>query len=319
MKQENGNMFIQEDLTSNNAQVNIPQQAIPGIVSATGESVETLHCARCGAEMRQGARYCMKCGNLNYDHQENKGMKQSVIDNIKYKDYAGGLETAMTNGIEIPDEVRSFPYRSCLVTNIILFIISISLIGAAGYFSERLTLQLGIVMGVVTLITFILSYAYQRMLIKANANWWSVFIPFYNLYTYFKVALDNGGLFWLLFIPGIGLIVGIVAAYKLGKKFYKNGWLMVFFPFIMIPLIGFDKNVIYRDDREVSLKKYSSRLTLDGTKRSKAEKAYRLKKGILSFISFVAFFGFIYYFRDYARAICEVFYQMVLDQIEYWK
>ena len=32
-------------------------------------------CSRCGAEMKSNSRYCMKCGNLNYDHEANQGMK----------------------------------------------------------------------------------------------------------------------------------------------------------------------------------------------------------------------------------------------------
>ena len=34
----------------------------------------TIYCSRCGAPMKNGARYCMKCGNLNPEHPENKSI-----------------------------------------------------------------------------------------------------------------------------------------------------------------------------------------------------------------------------------------------------
>ena len=34
-----------------------------------------IYCSRCGAEMKSSSRYCMKCGNLNYDHEANKDLK----------------------------------------------------------------------------------------------------------------------------------------------------------------------------------------------------------------------------------------------------
>ena len=36
----------------------------------------TIYCSRCGAEMKASSRYCMKCGNLNYDHPDNASMKK---------------------------------------------------------------------------------------------------------------------------------------------------------------------------------------------------------------------------------------------------
>ena len=33
---------------------------------------EMIYCSRCGEAMKASSRYCMKCGNLNYDHPENR-------------------------------------------------------------------------------------------------------------------------------------------------------------------------------------------------------------------------------------------------------
>ena len=37
-----------------------------------------IYCSRCGAKMSSNSRYCMKCGNLNYDHEANKSMKPFI-------------------------------------------------------------------------------------------------------------------------------------------------------------------------------------------------------------------------------------------------
>ena len=35
-----------------------------------------IYCSKCGAPMKEDARYCMKCGTLNYDHPDNQYMKK---------------------------------------------------------------------------------------------------------------------------------------------------------------------------------------------------------------------------------------------------
>ena len=37
-----------------------------------------VFCSKCGAEMKLSSRYCMKCGNLNYDHPLNVSMRDYV-------------------------------------------------------------------------------------------------------------------------------------------------------------------------------------------------------------------------------------------------
>ena len=36
---------------------------------------DVIYCNRCGAPMKKNQRYCMKCGNLNYDHPDNRSMR----------------------------------------------------------------------------------------------------------------------------------------------------------------------------------------------------------------------------------------------------
>ena len=42
---------------------------------------QKIYCQRCGAEMNSNSRYCMKCGNLNYDHNANETMRPYIQDN----------------------------------------------------------------------------------------------------------------------------------------------------------------------------------------------------------------------------------------------
>lgn len=319
MKQEKGHMFIQEgELTDTEVQNNnVLQQTvtIPGGTS-TSNNTEMIRCARCGAEMKKDARYCMKCGNLNYALQENKSMKQNVIDTIKYKDYVGGLETAQKNGIEVPDEVRSYPYKSCLITNILLFLVPFLLFVAISFLLDIVNVGIIAGVGISLILLFVLAYAYQRMLIKAGEDWWSIFVPFYNMVVYFKLALGKGWYFILTFIPLVGFIVSAVASYKLAKKFNKNGWLMIFFPFIMIPLIGFDNKVYYINDKEISLKNYKvAAQSLDGKKKTNVEKSYRAKQFIFSVIVLIGFGFTVYLGWDYIKEAYEFF----LKQLEFFK
>lgn len=266
MNQDNSNVFVEN-------------------TDSTGTSknrADYITCGRCGADMKKEARYCMKCGNLNYLNEENAFMKQYAINDIKQGNYISGLENAKNNGLDVPKDVVNHPYRKCLITNIILHLIPIVLI-----------IILAVVLGgefpvaaiigcvVFCVILFIEAYSWQRMVIKAGERWWSYFVPGYSMYVFFKIALGNGWLFLIMCIPGIGGILSLVAFYKLGKKFYKNGWLTLFFPFIMIPIIGFGKHTEYRLTEQKTTQTLSSP-TVDSKGRTQVERNYRRKKAILT-------------------------------------
>lgn len=312
MKQENNHMFIQDgELVNSQSQTNLSQQ---GTSIKTDNSSEIIKCARCGAEMKKFARYCMKCGNLNYNNQENEFMKQYAINNIKYKDYTGGLETAKNNGLEVPEEVVTYPYRSCLVTNIFLFIISLLAYVGLMILADEFNLIYLITIIILLGISFTVSYAYQRILIKAGSPWWSVYIPLYNLYIYFKVALGNGWLFLLLFLPFIDFIVAIMAEYELARRFNKSGWLMILFPFIMIPIIGFSKEAVYTQEVEMSLKNYKA-ASLDNNGKSSVEKKYRAKKTLITLIFLIIIVCALWFGKEYIIKAYEFF----LEQLDFFK
>lgn len=298
MDQDNHNVFIEN--TNNNG---------------TPPKQEIIICGRCGAEMKKDSRYCMKCGNLNYEHKENAFMKQYAIDNIKQGDYIEGIETAKNNGMEVPKEVVNHPYKACLITNIILYAIPLVLLIVAYVFlGDKLDVNLtGIMIGgvIAYVIMFIEAYAYQRMVIKAGEKWWSYFIPFYNMYVFFKISFRKGWMFLLTIIPVVGMIVAFVGLYKLGKKFYKSGWLMLFFPWIMIPVIGFDKEADYCFEELKPLKSLEP-VKLDSKGRSKKERSYRAKEAFMTVIVLVGFVAFIFLGWDYIVDAWE----FVVEQFE---
>ncbi len=82
MKQGKSHMFIQEGEISS-----IDEQNVGIPATANSSTTTIINCSRCGAQMRNDARYCMKCGNLNYAHQENKSMQQYATNNSKDNDY----------------------------------------------------------------------------------------------------------------------------------------------------------------------------------------------------------------------------------------
>lgn len=296
MNQENNNTFI----------TNTDNDVLP-------KNDKMIICGRCGAEMKKDARYCMKCGNLNYAHQENTFMKQYAIDNIKQGNYIPGLETAKNNGMEVPKEVVNHPYRACLITNIILHFIPIVLLVIAILlldvnFSFNIVTLVGLILYI---IFFFIAYAYQRILIKSGEKWWYYFIPIYNFYIFFKIALGNGWLFLLMLVPIVGMFAVFVALYKLGKKFSRNGWLTLFFPIIMFMIIAFDKNAHYdSNDKAVVEKK---EIKVDSKGRTEVENSYRAKRTLFSIVVLIGFGLVVWLGWDYIIIAYEFFLEQLKE------
>lgn len=82
-----------------------------------------------------------------------------------------------------------------------------------------------------------------KMFTKAGEKGWASIIPFYNAYVEFRIAGLNPWLFLLLLIPFVNVIVSIWVSIKLGTQFGKSiVWsifLLILFPFIGYPMLGF--------------------------------------------------------------------------------
>jgi hypothetical protein len=90
--------------------------------------------------------------------------------------------------------------------------------------------------------------SYWKIFEKAGQPWRGVFIPFYNIYLMLKVAGRPGArLRWLLLPPVFGILM-IVTIFDLTKRFWKHrafGIGILLLPFIFIPILAFDKSIIY--------------------------------------------------------------------------
>lgn len=78
---------------------------------------------------------------------------------------------------------------------------------------------------------------------KAGEAGWKAIIPFYNLYTKYKMFWGNGWLFLLTIIPVVNVIVGIIVNHKMSKAFgHGLGFTLglVFFPYIFCMILGFN-------------------------------------------------------------------------------
>ena len=297
INQENSNVFVDNTSTTNDG-------------STT--KADIIFCGRCGAEMKKDARYCMKCGNLNYAHKDNEFMKQYAINNIDNGNYISGISTAKTNGMGVPEDVVKRPYRSALVANILLLgiplVLILIIILAFADIGSLILPYLGIVL--VFGIIFLYTYSAQRMRIKAGEKWWSVYIPVYSTYVMYKMAFGKGWYFIFGIIPFTAPIAVLILDYNIGKRFGKNGWLTLFFPFVMFPIIGFDKDAEFSP--VVKLKADPSMMEVDKKGRTKVEKSYRAKQAVMSVIVIIGFILFLILGSDYIAMAWEFF----LEQFE---
>ena len=297
----------------------VPQAPAQASVVATEAPATTnssvILCPKCGSEMKKDSRYCMKCGQLNYAHPDNESMKQYAWQSIKEGNYVSGANMSnkqpLSMGSSNSSSVSSTnPFKACLITNIILHsaivVLPILLCLAVGA-------EIDIVGVVINLISagllFLFNYSLQAMYIKAGEPWWGAFVPFYCVYLLYKIALGNGWIFLTMLIPIVGPIVSLIMLYNLGTKFYKNGWLTLFFPFVMIPVIGLDKNSEYsllaRSETDTSV------LTVDTSKKTQSEKKYGRKKAIIGLLTAVVFGAITYFLWPYILPLVEKIIELV--------
>ena len=217
----------------------------------------TTFCSRCGSEVNSNARYCMKCGNLNPDHPDNKGMSKFI--NTKQESYQVGSGKVLTNinanattgradDVAIGDKMGSF--TMCFLLNFGLFILLT--FGAIFFFYVSYD---GDVVGMITsylpyyVIGFsVLSielYSAQLVFMKMNKPWWAALIPFYNFYVIADAIYGNNYIRFLTLIPVVGQIISLYLLYKMGDCFKKSKLSMLVLPFIMLPIVGFGESSFY--------------------------------------------------------------------------
>ena len=249
----------------------------------SSSSVDIIYCSKCGGEMKRTARYCMKCGNLNFDHPDNDFMKRYTDSNVKDGVFISG-EASVNNK-------STNQFKACFLINLVIhillgFICLIPTVVSTDY------LRVSIVGIVAVCLLFLFNYSFQCVYIKANKTWWSYFVPFYGNYVFFEISMSFGWWFVVTFIPVIGTLINFVAYYKLGKKFYKSGILTMLFPFVMIPIIGLDKKIkIINFDQQSNLEVNQ----VDKHGKTKTERDYGRNKLFLSGIILIVL-GIVMYF-----------------------
>lgn len=335
------NKFINaqnEDTTDHNVFINVAENgeenqkvenAASDFVTISYDNVDSattnpdiIFCAKCGSEMKKNARYCMKCGNLNYDHPDNEHMKKIAMKSFTNGEFISGvsLDGTMKNqssGISST--------KICLIVNLCLYFLPLIafIILLIPTFSSDVSLSLLTCFGyaVICAVCFLYSYSIQLIFIKSGEPWWGYYIPFYNNYLLYKVTLDNGWLFLTLCVPILGSIISILMLYNLGTRFYKSGLLTIFFPWIMIPIIAFSGNTEYSilaKSDSFSIKKANSS-ALDSKGRTISEVNYKKKKLIITMI-ILAIVGLVLYFCwEYIMWFIRLVYSFFMEILDYYK
>ena len=272
-------------------------------------SDEFVYCSRCGEEMSRKARYCMKCGNLNYEHPDNKKMEKFADKNPKGIYQIGEGKTIKTNtikdGFSVPTNTgnpkKFFLYNvlgycgSLVLIGLILFIVN-------GFsFTNFLDSSYSFICLIFSVV-FLYVCALELMFMKTNNPWWAALIPFYNLGIISKIAMKKEvfaviyilpivGFFILLYnltnkvsiymyiLPILGLLVIFHTMYKIGKQFGYNGYLSALLFPIFIPIIGFRTN------------SFNKITYLDVNEKNAVEKDFKRRNRLLMLIIVFIFIG----------------------------
>lgn len=87
-----------------------------------------------------------------------------------------------------------------------------------------------------------------KMFMKAGRQWWEAIIPIYSTYVLLKIIDRPWWWLLLLLIPFINIIFAVIVSIDLAKAFGRGvgtGLLIIFFPFVMYPLMGFSDSYTY--------------------------------------------------------------------------
>ena len=249
-----------------------------------------MYCNRCGAEMNSNSRYCMKCGNLNYNHEANKNMRPYIQDNNKTTYQVSNEGKFMVNdnpsvnanpvigGSVISTNIASNTGNSmvCFLLNFFVYLIVLGFSFYSYVDISNITLE-GVASStfpfilIITSISFIYMYSLELIYMKCNKPWWGVLIPIYNVMLLSEIVFNKKWIGLLTFIPIIGEVVLLVMIYKLGNSFKYNGLLVVLLSIIFIPMMGFGSHF------------YQDKVFADRNKKNSIEKDYKYRKTFLAF------------------------------------
>ena len=315
-------------MNENNNVVNnqVPGQSVTPQVSAqpsstgggtSGAAGAAIICDKCGTSYSSSQRYCMKCGSLNYSHPSNQSMKQYLNYDVVNQSYVNSGNAKLTHTSVDPYEKEK---KTCIIVNLILHMIWPVLLTVLMIMSQSMNIGGLIAIFLLFGLAFILNASLGLIFIKAREPWWFNYIPILNVITIAKIAFGSGIYVLLFFIPLVNIIAMLVCYYNIGKRFGYNGWLTMFFPLIMIPVIGFSNS----EERVESL--HGAQISLgddefDSKGRTKTEAEYGKKKGATTFgillvvgIAVVLLFPYI---KEYGGDILKFFVDKYHEFVEF--
>lgn len=233
-----------------------------------------IYCSRCGAEMKSSSRYCMKCGNINYDHEANQSLRYLQPKEEKQVYQIGSGQSLINNeitGVQNISVVHNIGNgKVCFLVNygVYLLVLLASLfISFKGIYSMDSIVNSSFpLIAIFSSILFLYFYSIQLVYVKSDRKWWYAFIPIYNIMVLSDIAFHKKYLGLLLFVPVVGFVFYFILFYQLGKKFQYSGILTMLFPFIMVPVIAFGIHF------------YEGRTLVDTNDKNYLEKNYRYRK-----------------------------------------
>lgn len=100
------------------------------------------------------------------------------------------------------------------------------------------------------IISLVVIVSLWKLFTKVGKPGWHAVVPFLNMYDLFEISGMAGWLFIATFIPIVGIIISVMCYINLAHRFGKSdgfGILMLFFPYVCIPMLAFSK--LPYDDR----------------------------------------------------------------------
>ena len=234
----------------------------------------TFTCPRCGNEVNNSSRYCMKCGYLNPNHPSNQQYTKILPKEEKnnpqdiYSTGTFNQNVISAKGAELAFGSNTGSFNICFIVNFICYLILIvGSVAAFYYLSDgNLKMMMGselcyLLLGISLFSIF--QYSIQLVYMKMNKRWWTALIPLVNLYVFSDALYEKKLLNFLVFVPFAGQIYYLVLLYKMGKDFKTSGFLTMLFPFIMFPVIGFGghsfRGLCYVSGRDTLEKEYGKK------------------------------------------------------------
>lgn len=129
---------------------------------------------------------------------------------------------------------------------------ALHLVGQSYTTSEPNTGSAGVffaIAGVYLAVIIFLLVSSAKVYMKAGRKWWEAIIPVYNTYVLQQIVGRPGWWTLLYFVPFVNIVVSIINALDLAKSFGQGtgtGLLLIFFPFIMYPVMAFSSKYQYQ-------------------------------------------------------------------------